>query len=185
MKRFPLMRLLLLVFGMAIVAVSIGYFEIYDLNKNIQKTWKMFEESMKLEGDIVPSLIAAVVTGSDQEKILIDSISKAWRNLMRFKSREHIIEAYKVMHSVAQRLLDLGLQKKELSSDPEFRILVNDLKNARSAVDSLALQYDLAVVRYNRLISTFPFNLIARATGFTEEPRLSLEGSDGGHKGKG
>lgn len=185
MKRFPLMRLLVLFLGILIIAVSIGYFEIYDLNRDIQKTWQMFEESMKWEGDIVPSLIATVATGSDREKILIDSISKAWRNLMRFKSREHIIEAYKVMHSAAQHLLDLGMQKKELSDDPEFRILVNDLKNARSTVDSLAIQYNFAVVRYNRLISTFPFNLIARATGFTEEPKLSLEGSNGGHKSKG
>ncbi len=175
MRRFPFVRIALFLVGILTVAISYGFFTIYDLSQDIERTWQMFEESMKWEGDIVPSLVATVATVSEGKKQLIDSISVAWHGLMRFKSKKRLLEAYTMLHSTARQLIEIGAQNQELQNDREFRILVQDLKQASNRVDSLAMEYQVAVRSYNLIISMFPFNLIARAAGFAPEPEISTD----------
>ena len=181
MRHAPWWRLGLLLFGILMAFVSYGYFRLSDLNRRIETTWAAFEEAMRWEGDIVLSLISEVETVTDTEKITADSARFALRNLLLARSKKHMIEAYRVMHRTASRLLDLKSAQMDTLVDPQLKILVDELKEASGQVDSLSTEYDRLVRRYNGLLSTFPYNIIAEATGFIPEPQLPLTKTDGNH----
>ncbi len=182
--RLPFWRILLFLVGLFLIVTSFFYFRMVYLSHQVDDTWEIFEENMKWEGDIVPSLVSALDVNSDSEQTIVDSIARAWRKLMTSKSRKNIIDAYLIMHRTARHLIDIRLADEDTVIDPELKILIQELKDVKIKIDSLSAVYDSLVTEYDNLISTFPYSFIARATGYIPEPHIPLV-SDGSSKGQG
>ena len=132
---------------------------------------KLADVSVQLErrADLIPNLVSTVKGYAAHEQSVIDSVTSARDSLLNAKNAEEMAEADEKLRTALNNLLVIVENYPELKADTNFVQLQDELAGTENRIAVSRQDYNDAVKTYNKLIKSFPKNILAGMFGFEEK----------------
>ncbi len=134
---------------------------------------------LKRRFDLIPNLIEAVKGYMQQEKSVLENVTKARTAAMamdgdplqRDKAESQLSNTLKTLFAVSENYPDL-------KSNTNFLELQRELADTENKIQASRRFYNTMVMSLNTAVQSFPTNLIAKPFGFHEEKFFEAESSE-------
>ena len=97
---------------------------------------------------------------------LADDVIKASTEVANLHTPETKLSANDRLSNLLAKLLLAGETHPKIGTDRNFRIFEEEIKNSEDRVADARLKYNDSLEHYNARIQSFPYNLVARISGF-------------------
>lgn len=171
----------LIVGGLILGSFFVGkYNTMITAQKDIENQQAQVEVQLQRRFDLIPNLVESVKGIMDQEEDIFVQIAEA---RTKYGSAEagspEKIEAANELEGTLSRLLVIMENYPELKSNQSVTALMDELAGTENRIAVERRRYNELVTTYNKMIVTFPDNLIAQMFGFTEKPLFeAVEGAE-------
>ena len=166
-----------------LIILVVGYF-ISTYNKLIKERlkvdnqWSQIDIVLKQRNDTIPNLMNAVSGYASYEKDLFYEITEARKRYGNAKDIDQSVQAAADLSKCIDRLFAIAENHPEIKANTNFMDLQNQISFLEAKIADFRQFYNDTVMRYNRLVFTFPSNLIAKVTGFKERKFFHVEEKD-------
>lgn len=173
---------------LAIVAIGLLLMKTYNgfvsSEEKVKKEWGNVETQYQRRADLIPNLVETVKGYAKHEQETFTAVTNARAKATSINlSAEDLTEENLAKYQQAQTELSKGLGRllasvesyPDLKANQNFLELQAQLEGTENRIAVARKDYNEVVQEYNKSIRTFPGNLIAGITGFTEKPYIKAE----------
>lgn len=176
----------LLVMGSLGALLAIFYHGLVSAREQVNAGWARVENVYQRRLDLIPVLVDAVQTHTEQERQTLDALTQARANAVRVSGAmggaPRTAEQVQAMDasqgevgSALARLFALAEDYPDLKASRNFLGLQDQLEGTENRVTVERRSYNELARRYNARLQTFPSNLIASPMGFDAKPYFQAE----------
>lgn len=167
----------------AVVVVVVGLFgssynSMVQTSEDVESKYADISVQLKRRTDLIPNLVNTVKGYMEHEQSVIDSITDARANLISAKTVEEQATANNELTSALNALAVVVENYPELQSNTNFIQLQDELAGTENRIAVARKDYNSAVQTYNKMVKSFPKNLIAGMFGFEEKEYFEISESD-------
>jgi LemA protein len=167
-------RLLLIVVVVLLVgggfAACSQYNRFTTQDQAVQAQWGQVENQLQRRSDLIPNLVETVKGLAQQERDVVDSVTKARAQMMGARTPEDRMAAANAESSALARLLVVVENYPQIKSDQAFLRLQDSLENTENRLANERRRYNEMLQTYNTSLRRFPGNIAAGIFGFREYP---------------
>lgn len=146
--------------------------------EDVDNAWAQVENQYQRRADLIPNLVETVRGFADQEEEIFTEVARLrsqWGEARESGTRAEQVEAAGALESGLSRLLLVVENYPELKSNENFLELQAQLEGTENRVAVERKRYNDAVTDFNKLVRTFPRNLLAGFFGFEEAAYFEAE----------
>lgn len=152
--------------GLTVYGVS-SYNRMVQLHESIPHAWSDVDVVLQRRNDLIPNLVSVVKGFAKQEQTIYGQISQALSSFNRATTVPQKIAADNTLTGLLRGLVAVSLNYPQLQSNQNFQRLMDELAGTENRVAVERRKYNDTVLEYNRMIKTFPTNLIAKLGGLS------------------
>lgn len=167
--RLILLILLVVLLGGGMAACS-TYNRFTAQEEGVKSAWSEVENQLQRRSDLIPNLVETVKGFAQQEREVIDSVTKARAQMAGARTPEERIAADRAESSALARLLVVVENYPQIKSDQNFLNLQHELAGTENRLVTSRRRYNEAAQPFNTALRRFPGNIMARMFGFQERP---------------
>ena len=159
----------------AILILGIGY-TIHMYNNlvserlKVENQWSQVDIVLKQRNDTIPNLVQIVKGYAIHEKELLENVTQARSQYMKASGPENAVHAAGNLADVMTKFFAVAENYPELMANRNFMELQNQYFSLERKAADFRQFYNDMVMRYNRLVLSFPSSLIAGIFHFKQEP---------------
>jgi LemA protein len=176
--------------GLLLLALIVGgsYISRYNAIKSektvVDSKWAEIDNQYKRRNDLVDNLVSTVKGASDFERSTLEAVVQARANATRVqlpappedpaKLQEYLAaqQALSTTSGPLSRLLAVAENYPQLTATGGYRDLRVSLEGTENRIAVARRDYIDAVQRFNKLVTTFPGNIVAGMSGMKELPQM-------------
>lgn len=147
-------------------------------NENVESKYADISVQLKRRTDLIPNLVNTIKGYMEHEQSIIDSITNARANLISAKTIEEQANANSELTSALNALAVVVENYPDLKANTNFIQLQDELAGTENRIAVARKDYNDAVKNYNKMVKSFPKNLIAGVFGFDEKEYFEIAESD-------
>jgi LemA protein len=162
-----------IVLGVAVLALLyiVGiYNRLVRLRALVKEGLSGITVQLRRRADLIPNLVEAVQGYATHEREVFEQVSKARAASVSGGTVEATAQADAQLTGLLGRLFAVAEAYPELKANQNFLQLQDQLAGIETELQGARRYYNATVRDLNSTIQSFPPVLIARPTGFTEEP---------------
>jgi len=157
-----------------VVLVLLYFVAIYNrlvrLRALVKEAFSGITVQLRRRADLIPNLVESVQGYAAHEREVFEEVSKARAASVNAGSVQATAQADAQLTGVLGRLFAVAEAYPELKAHQNFLQLQDQLASIEGELQGARRYYNATVRDLNSTIQSFPPALIARPTGFTEEP---------------
>lgn len=134
----------------------------------VDNQWSQIDIVLKQRNDTIPNLVNVVKGYAAHENELFESVTQARSRYAGAESTEESFRAAGDISNGISRLFAVAENYPELKADANFIALQEKLSGLEEKAADSRQFYNDTVMRYNRLVLTFPSSLAAKIFGFKQ-----------------
>lgn len=169
---------------LALIVLGMGvsrYNALKTAKVNVDGRWANIDNEYKRRADLIPQLVETVKGSATFEKSTLQAVVDARASVGQVKlpaapedpaQLQKYIEAQQNLGGALSRLLVVAEQYPDLKASAGFRDLAVAVEGAENRIAVARTDYIDAVQGYNRLVTTFPGNVVAGFAGMKELPQM-------------
>jgi LemA protein len=147
----------------------------------VDSKWAEIDNQYKRRNDLVDNLVSTVKGAANFERSTLESVVQARANATRAQlpappddpaKLQEYIAAQQQLGGALSRLLVVAEQYPELRATQAFRDLMVSLEGTENRIGVARRDYIDAVQRFNKLVTTFPGNIVAGFANMKELPQM-------------
>ena len=156
---------LILFLGMALGG---GMYNSLNASKQtVDADWAQVENVMQRRADLIPNLVASVKGEMQNEQEIFKSIAESRKQFETSDTQAEKLAADDELNAQTTVLLNAVKENyPELASSEQVKTLMTQLEGSENRISVERKRYIDDVVLYNRKVTSFPMNLIAKPFGF-------------------
>ncbi len=170
--------------GMVVLVVIIFLWVIFIYNRLValreqfRNSWSQIDVQLKRRHDLIPNLVETVKGYASHERQTLEAVIKARQMAVDAKGIAEAQQAENMLTSTLRSLFAVAEAYPTLKANENFMMLQEELSGTESKIAYARQHYNDVVNLYNAAIKSFPANMIANSSGFTEQPYFEVETSD-------
>ncbi len=186
----------LLVIGIILIVVIIGatwgdnYNKLVSLQQGVDSKWAEVENQYQRRADLIPNLVNTVSGAANFEKSTLVEVTQARASVGQVKidpshapSTQADLDKFQAaqgnLGSALSRLLVVSERYPDLKADQNFIDLQAQLEGTENRITTARYNFNEAAQSYNTAVHSFPSNIIAGFSHFTDKPYFKAkEGTD-------
>jgi LemA protein len=141
----------------------------------VREGWSGIDVQLRRRSDLVPNLVEVVKSYAAHERALFEDIARKRTSALAASDVNGKAAAEHELQGSLRRLLALAEAYPELKANQNFLALQHQLAELEDQLQMARRYYNGTVRDYNISIQQFPDLLIARTTGFREEPFFQID----------
>ncbi len=141
----------------------------------IEEAWSSIDVALKRRANLIPNLVLVIEGYGRHEAAIFQEKGKILAANNNGKTSEERMATESRISSSLGGLLALAEAYPDLKASGNFLSLQNSLDEVEQEVQRTRNTYNGYVARLNTLVESFPATFIARRSGITKQPYLSLE----------
>lgn len=162
MNQYTLYIILGIVIILFIIWISI-YNKIVKLSKKVDSSNSQIDVFLKKRYDLIPNLVECVKGVTHYEESTLKEITEL-RNIFNTTGNK---ESSKKLNMQYQKLIGIVEDYPNIKSSDNFLSLQKQLVEVEDEIQASRRIYINAITLYNTLISSVPYNVIAKCNGYT------------------
>lgn len=155
--------------------VMMTYNSLVRLREQFRASWSQIDVQLKRRHDLIPNIVETVKGYAAHERGTLEAVTKARQMAVDAKGIAEAQQAENMLTSTLRSLLAVAEAYPDLKANQNFIMLQEELSGTEGKIAFARQHYNDVVNLYNAAIKSFPANLIANASGFTEQPYFELE----------
>lgn len=168
----------LIILIVVIVVILFAWFSAYNSlvakNESIIQKQSEIDNQLKRRADLIPNLISTVKGLTAQEQKLVDSVTSARAKMSSGTTQEKL----NANTELTRNINVLMENYPTLKSDTAFVSLMDELSGTENRIAVARKGYNDDVKSFNTYIKTFPTNIVASISGFTQKGYLEVSETD-------
>lgn len=144
----------------------------------VHTQWSQIDVVLKQRFDLIPNLIETVKGYAAHEKEALQAVTDARSSYLSASDAEGQMKAGTELSGAVSRLMAVAESYPELKANQNFLHLQQQLSAMEEKLADYRQFYNDTVLRYDRLLETFPTNLIAGMFRFKKEEFFKVEESE-------
>ena len=169
--------LLALLLSAAWYAVS-TYNKLVSERLKVDNQWSQIDIVLKQRNDTIPNLVKIVEGYATHEKELLEHVTEARNRYVGAETPEQSVHAASELSTALGRLFAVAENYPDLKANANFMDLQNRYYGMESKIADFRQFFNDTVMRYNRLILTFPSSVIAGMFHFEQRSFFQVEETD-------
>ena len=168
------------VIGFIIYQIFAGsYNTMVTKEEDVSKSWANVEAQYQRRADLIPNLVNTVKGFAAQEKDVLTSVIEARSKATSIQVDPSNLDASQIqqyqqaqgqLSGALSRLLVTVERYPELKSNQNFLDLQAQLEGTENRITVARTRYNEVTTEYNKVIRTFPKNMLANMYGFERKP---------------
>lgn len=133
---------------------------------------------LQRRSDLIPNLVSVVKAYADHEETVFTEIAESRAKLAESLDNASTSEALQADAELSQALTNLLVmveQYPELKSSEQFINLQYEVAGSENRINIARIEYNEAVMKYNKYVKTFPGIVYARFFEYEEMPYFEAE----------
>ncbi|MEP2771937.1 MAG: LemA family protein [Fulvivirga sp.] len=186
MKKGLLITLgIIAVVGFIIYQIFAGsYNTMVNKEENVSNAWANVEAQYQRRADLIPNLVNTVKGFAAQEKEVLTGVVEARSKASSIQIDPSNLDASKIqqfqqaqgqLSGALSRLLVTVERYPDLKSNQNFLDLQAQLEGTENRITVARTRYNEATTDYNKVIRTFPKNMLAGMYGFERKPLFEAD----------
>lgn len=178
-----------LIIALIVVAVvafwGIGRYNVMaSTQENVEQAWADVENQYQRRSDLIPNLVEAVRGYTKHEAQTLESVVAARAKATQITidpttATPEQLKAYQdaqgELGRALGRLLAVSEAYPDLKANENFQQLMSQLEGTENRITVARNRFNEETKQFNKLIVTFPNNLIANFGGFTKKPYFEAD----------
>ena len=144
----------------------------------VDNQWSQIDIVLKQRNDTIPNLVKIVEGYATHEKELLENVTEARNRYVGAGTPEQSVHAASQLSNAMSRLFAVAENYPDLKANANFMDLQNRYYGMENKIADFRQFYNDTVMRYNRLILTFPSSVIAGMFHFEQRSFFQVEESD-------
>lgn len=150
------------------VAIGGGMYNSMNASKQaVDGDWAQVENVMQRRADLIPNLVASVKGEMQNEQEIFKSVAESREQFETSDTQAEKLAADDELNAQTTVLLNAVKESyPELASSEQVKTLMTQLEGSENRISVERKRYIDDVADYNRKVTSFPMNLIAKPFGF-------------------
>jgi LemA protein len=161
-----------------VLAVIALYNALQKQNVLVDEAWSGIDVQLKKRFDLIPNLVETVKGYAKQEKDVFTRVTELRSQMMGANSPEELGKYEGELRSTLKSLFAVAENYPELKSNENFLSLQNSLQEIENELEGARRYYNGTVRDLNRMIVTFPNNLVAGFLNINKREFFEVEGEE-------
>lgn len=161
-----------------IIWVIVSYNNLVREQLKVDNQWSQINVQLKMRADVIPNLVETVSGYASHEKSLLNEVTQARTRFMSAGTPAETMKASGELSQTLGRLLAVSEAYPDLKANANFLNLQQQISEIEKRIADFRQFYNDTVMRYNRLIKTFPSNIVAGLFKFQEKTFLEVDSQD-------
>lgn len=175
-KTLIILGLVVLVFGSWLAS---SYNNLVDVDENANKAFAHLEADLQRRYDLIPNFVETVKGVANFEQDTLTAVVEARSAWAKAGTQNEKVEASNQMESALSRLLVTVEAYPELKATESYVNLQVELSGTENRIKQARRDYNEAATTSNKLMRSFPTNIIASIFGFERHELFeATEGAD-------
>jgi LemA protein len=158
--------------------LAVNYNKLVRLRNRADALWADIDVQLKRRHDLVPNLVHVVSGYATHERGTLDEVTQARNQAVAATSQAQQAQAENMLTGALGRLFANVERYPDLKAEGDFQRLETQLAQLENVIAMSRQAYNLTVQAYNNAVDTFPTNVAAWLSGFSDRPYLTAEESD-------
>jgi len=176
--------LLIVIIIIAIKWIIKTYNQLQVMKNKIEEAYHNIDVELQRRWDLINNLVETVKGYAKHEKEIWDKFAEARGAAQNAKSPKDLAAADNMFTQALKSLLLVVEKYPELKADKHFTQLMNELRGVEDQVKFARKSYNDMVYQYNKSISLFPTNIVAKHMGFEKMEYFTIEEEEMRHAPK-
>ena len=166
---------------LAVVVLIIVFYVISAYNRlvseqlKVDNQWSQIDIVLKQRSESIPNLVNIVKGYASHEKELLNAVTQARSRFDAAANAEEAVQAAESLNQAMGRLFAVAENYPDLKANTNFMELQQKYFGVEEKIADFRQFYNDTVMRYNRLILTFPSNIIANLFHFKERSFFKVD----------
>ncbi|HEY3376607.1 MAG TPA: LemA family protein, partial [Armatimonadota bacterium] len=143
-----------------------------------RNAWSQIDVQLKRRHDLIPNLVETVKGYTTHERQTLEAVTKARQMAVDAKGIAETQQAENMLTSTLRSLFAVSEAYPDLKANQNYLMLQEELSGTEGKIAYARQHYNDVVNIYNAMMKSFPANVIANSSGFTEQPYFEVETSD-------
>lgn len=158
--------ILLIVVGVALVAIVVMYNGLIRLRNRVSEAWSDIDVQLKRRYDLIPNLVNTVKGYAAHESGVFEKVTEARSNAMQAGSTQAKAQAENMLSDTLKSLFAVAEAYPDLKANQNFLELQRELSDTENKIQASRRFYNGNVLELNNKIEMFPSNVIASVFHF-------------------
>jgi LemA protein len=163
---------LLVVVALFVIAL---YNKLQQQNVLVDEAWSGIDVQLKKRFDLIPNLVETVKGYAEHEEGIFTKVAELRSGMMKAESPEELGKYEGELRSTLKTLFAVAENYPELKADQNFQKLQDSLQEIEDELEGARRYYNGTVRDLNRMIVTFPNNVIAGMLNITKREFFEIE----------
>lgn len=169
------MIIALVIIGILLVLIIIGYNNIVKQKNMVEESWSQIDVLLKQRFEMIPNLVEVVKGYSNYEKNLLENVVNARNRGLVSTARDDIIDSDNQLTQALSKLFVLTEAYPDLKADKHYIKLQTSLEELENKIAFARQFYNDTILKYNLKIETVPSNIVAILFGFKKYNYFKVE----------
>lgn len=165
-----------------VVVIGLWYIATYNrlvsLREQLRNAWSQIDVQLKRRHDLIPNLVETVKGYAAHERQTLEAVTQARQMAVDAKTVQDAQQAENMLTSTLRSLFAVAEAYPDLKANQNFLMLQEELAGTEGKIAFARQHYNDVTNIYNASIKSFPANLIANSSGFTEQPYFQMEAAE-------
>lgn len=174
----------LLLVGIAIAVILLLWFvgtynALISADQNVNKEWANVQAQYQRRIDLIPNLVNTVTGFMQFERGLLQNLTALRSQWASATTPEQQVQVANEVENALGRLIAVVEAYPEIKSNTAVIGLMDELAGTENRIAVARMNYNNAVIEYNKLVKYIPSNIVAGWMGFKEKtPFQAKPGSE-------
>lgn len=161
-----------------LIWVIVTYNRLVGERLKVQTQWSQIDVVLKQRFDLIPNLVETVKGYAAHEKEVLQAVTDARSRYLCAAGTQGQMKASTELSGAMGRLMAVAESYPELKANQNFLHLQQQLSAMEEKLANYRQFYNDTGLRYDRLLETFPTNLIAKMFHFKKEDFFKVEDAE-------
>lgn len=168
------------IIAILVVLIVIFYISAYNgLQKakvNTEEAWSQISVQLKRRNDLIPNLVETVKGYAKHEKETLSKVVELRNQLTQLPADDHegAMQLSNQITDSLKTIFALSESYPDLKANTNFANLQEELTNTENKIAYSRQLYNSCAASYNKLLVTFPSNIVANIHHFSKVDYLSI-----------
>jgi LemA protein len=147
-------------------------------NVLVDEAWSGIDVQLKKRFDLIPNLVETVKAYAKHEDSIFTKVAELRSGMMKAESPEELGKYEGELRATLKTLFAVAENYPELKADQNFQKLQDSLQNIEDELEGARRYYNGTVRDLNRMIVTFPNNIVAGWLNITKREFFEVENEE-------
>ena len=163
---------------LGILFVIALYNKLQRQNVLVNEAWSGIDVQLKKRFDLIPNLIETVKGYAKHEEGIFTKVTELRSNMMKSENPEELSKYEGELRSTLKSLFAVAENYPNLKADQNFQKLQDSLQEIEDELEGARRYYNGTVRDLNRIIVTFPNNIIAGMININKRDFFEIENDE-------